>query len=122
MYYPSSASALICGGSFNPDPALPLTTSNMVKAPPGHFSILYFAAASTFTAKPSEHLPAAIKARHLFAVLESKYPGISEKVLSSCAVSVNVKYIDIEGDDAADLDLLIEEGDEVAIIPPVSSG
>lgn len=92
------------------------------KAPAGHFSILYFAAASTFTTKPGEHLAAPVEARRLFSVLEERYPGIGAKVLSSCAVTVNLAYIDLDGDDAADLDLVIREGDEVAIIPPVSSG
>lgn len=88
----------------------------------GHFSILYFAAASTFTKKASEHLPAPVGARDLFSKLEDMYPGIKDKVLGSCAVTVNLVYIDIEGDDAPDVGLVIGEGDEVAIIPPVSSG
>lgn len=92
------------------------------KAPLGHFSILYFAAASTFTARASEHLPAPLEARKLFDTLEDKYPGMTEKVLSSCAVTVNLEYVDLEDDDAAQVDLVIQEGDEVAIIPPVSSG
>lgn len=92
------------------------------KVSPGHFSILYFAAASTFTGKTSEHLPAPIKARQLFTKLEEKYPKIEDKILSSCAVTVNLAYIDIDGDNAQDWDLEIKEGDEVAIIPPVSSG
>ncbi|KAJ4352129.1 uncharacterized protein N0V89_007476 [Didymosphaeria variabile] len=92
------------------------------KAPTGHFSILYFAAASTFTNKASEHLPAPAEARNLFSKLEELYPGIKDKVLSSCAVTVNMAYIDIDGDDAPDLELVIKDGDEVAIIPPVSSG
>lgn len=92
------------------------------KAPAGHFSILYFAAASTFTKKGSEHLPAPLKAGDLFARLEEQYPGIKSKVLSSCAVTVNLDYVDIDDADGADLDKEICEGDEVAIIPPVSSG
>jgi molybdopterin converting factor small subunit len=92
------------------------------KAPAGHFSILYFAAASTFTKKTSEHLPAPVKARDLFAVLEERYPGIKEQVLASCAVTVDLEYVDMDEEDAADLDKEIKEGDEVAIIPPVSSG
>ncbi|KAF2247421.1 Molybdopterin synthase sulfur carrier subunit [Trematosphaeria pertusa] len=92
------------------------------KAPSGHFSILYFAAASTLTTKSNEHLPAPLEARHLFAKLEEKYPGIKEKVLSSCAVTVNLEYVDIDTEDAEQADLVIKEGDEVAIIPPVSSG
>lgn len=92
------------------------------KAPAGHFSILYFAAASTYTKKTSEHLPAPVKGRNLLAVLEERYPGIKQKVLTSCAVTVNLQYVDIDEEDAADVDTEIKEGDEVAIIPPVSSG
>jgi molybdopterin converting factor small subunit len=92
------------------------------KAPPGHFSILYFASASTFTKTTSEHLPAPVKARELFDRLEERYPGIRAKVLSSCAVTVNLEYVDMDEEGAAGLDKEIKEGDEVAIIPPVSSG
>ncbi|KAF2124501.1 hypothetical protein P153DRAFT_326759 [Dothidotthia symphoricarpi CBS 119687] len=88
------------------------------RAPAGHFSILYFAAASTFTAKNSETMPAPLRARDLFAKLEEKYPGIGEKVLSSCAVTVNLEYVAMDEDDAAGLGREIKEGDEVAIIPP----
>ncbi|KAI8932340.1 hypothetical protein NX059_010533 [Plenodomus lindquistii] len=91
-------------------------------APAGHFLILYFAAASTFTGKSQEHLPAPVRARELFGVLEQKYPGIKAKVLSTCAVTVNLEYVDIGEDDAQDVDTVIGEEDEVAIIPPVSSG
>ncbi|OAL45785.1 Molybdopterin synthase sulfur carrier subunit [Pyrenochaeta sp. DS3sAY3a] len=92
------------------------------KAPAGHFAILYFAAASTFVGKASEHLPAPVGVRNLFSLLEERYPGITTKVLSSCAVTVNLEYVDIEEDAAEGADIEIKEGDEVAIIPPVSSG
>ncbi|KAK7186625.1 hypothetical protein DPSP01_000980 [Paraphaeosphaeria sporulosa] len=92
------------------------------KAPAGHFSILYFASASTFTNKTSEYLSAPVEARGLFSKLEELYPGINDKVLNSCAVTVNLSYIEIDGDEAPDLKIVIKEGDEVAIIPPVSSG
>ncbi|PSN64951.1 Molybdopterin synthase sulfur carrier subunit [Corynespora cassiicola Philippines] len=92
------------------------------KAPPGHFSILYFAAAGSFTGKATENLAAPLQAGSLFALLEERYPGIQTKVLGSCAVTVNLEYIDLDGDDAEHRDLAIKEGDEVAIIPPVSSG
>jgi molybdopterin synthase sulfur carrier subunit len=92
------------------------------KPPAGHFSILYFAAASTFTKKTSEHLPAPVLVRDLFAQLEERYPGIREKVLASCAVTVNLEYVDMDEADSADVDMAIHEGAEVAIIPPVSSG
>jgi molybdopterin converting factor small subunit len=92
------------------------------KAPTGHFAILYFAAASTFTGKTSEHLPAPVRARELFAMLEERYPGIKDKVLSSCVMTVNLEYVDVDDNGAEDADREIGEGDEVAIIPPVSSG
>ena len=95
-----------------------------VKAPAGHFSVLYFAAASTFTGKATEQIPAPLQARELFAELERRYPGINDRVLSSCAVTINLEYVDMgeDGDDAASEGKEIQEGDEVAIIPPVSSG
>ncbi|KAH8723755.1 hypothetical protein GQ44DRAFT_740750 [Phaeosphaeriaceae sp. PMI808] len=80
------------------------------KAPAGHFSILYFAAASSFTRKSSEHVPAPVQARDLFTVLEERYPGIREKVLSSSAVTVNLEYIDMDEADGGDQ--VIKEGDE----------
>ena len=92
------------------------------KAPAGHFTILYFAAASTFTGKTSEYLPAPVRARDIFTKLEERYPDICNKVLSSCAMTINMEYVDVGEDDAEDADKQIVEGDEVAIIPPVSSG
>ena len=53
----------------------------------------------------------------LFGVLERQYPGITKAVLDSCAVTVNLEYVDVEEAKA-----VIDVGDEVAIIPPVSSG
>lgn len=104
--------------------------------PPGHFLILYFASAATFTRRASDHFPAPLPATELFRLLESKYPGINQKVLCSCAVTVNLDYVDIvensastpsegggEGrEDQTSAALVIKNGDEVAIIPPVSSG
>src|ERR1700753_1309541 len=86
--------------------------------PAGHFNLLYFATAASYTTKTSETLPAPLSVTKLFETLENKYPGIRDKVLSSCAVAVNLDYIDL--DDAEGCTL--KEGDEVAIIPPVSSG
>jgi molybdopterin converting factor small subunit len=88
----------------------------------GAFTILYFAAAATFTGKTSEQLPAPLRVRDLFAKINDSYPGIQEKVLSSCALTVNLEYIDLEDDDATSAEQEIKAGDEVAIIPPVSSG
>lgn len=98
------------------------------KPPPGHFSILYFSSASSYTKKNSESLQAPLSLSILFDELERRYPGIKDKVLSSCAVTINLDYVDIE-EDCNDDDtmkrsssVIIGEGDEVAIIPPVSSG
>ncbi len=90
------------------------------KSPPGQFNILYFASAASFTRKPSENFPAPVPVTELFDFLEEKYPGIKKSVLSSSALTVNLEYVDVEEDAAAGM--VIEEGDEVGIIPPVSSG
>ena len=87
----------------------------------GHFNILYFASASSHTQKDSESLPAPLPLSKLFAELESRYPGFQAKILDSCLVTVNLDYVDVPENDAADGDV-IGVGDEVAIIPPVSSG
>lgn len=90
------------------------------KPPKGHFNILYFASASSITGKEYEALPAPLPLSKLFTTLEERYPGITPKVLKSCLVTVNLDYVDIPQDD--DEEQKIHEGDEVAIIPPVSSG
>lgn len=95
------------------------------KPPGGHFNLLYFASANTFTGKEVEPLPAPLPLRKLFATLEERYAGIRAKVLESCLVTINLDYVDVpEGnnEDGADDEPVIKEGDEVAIIPPVSSG
>lgn len=96
---------------------LPLTSTSLVIM--STFKLLYFAAASTYTGRDHDLLPAPIKASELFGLLEQRYPGITDKVLTTCAVTVNYNYIDMEDSDAA---LILGQGDEVALIPPVSSG
>lgn len=97
-----------------------IMTSSASQPPRGHFNLLYFASAGSFTGKDHESLPAPLSLGKLFPELESRYPGIQAKILDSCLLTVNLDYVDIptEGDEGA----VIEEGDEVAIIPPVSSG
>ncbi|EER42950.1 ThiS family protein [Histoplasma capsulatum H143] len=109
---------------------------------PPTFQIHYFSTASSYTRKQTESFPAPFPLPKLFDLLESRYPGIKEKVLVSCAVSVGLDYVDVAVADtnAAKLDgkdgkeeggegvvqgeevRIIEPGEEVAIIPPVSSG
>ncbi|KAH8675482.1 ribosomal protein S28e-domain-containing protein [Xylariales sp. PMI_506] len=101
----------------------PLPSTVMVpKPPPGHFNVLYFASAGSFTTKDYESFPAPLPISKLFDKLEEKHIGFKAKVLDSCLVTVNLNYVDIrETDDDPD-QITLAEGDEVAIIPPVSSG
>jgi molybdopterin converting factor small subunit len=92
------------------------------KAPAGHYTILYFASASSYTSKDSEHLPAPVPLSKLFETLEERYVGMKAKVLESCLVTINLEYVDIPEAAGGDTEIVIKEGDEVAIIPPVSSG
>ncbi|KAL5320805.1 hypothetical protein ACEPPN_011615 [Leptodophora sp. 'Broadleaf-Isolate-01'] len=92
--------------------------STSAKVPAGHFKILYFASAGSYTAKDSEHLPAPLPIAKLFETLEEKYNGMKSKVLESCLVTVNLEYVDIPEGADDESDFTIKEGDEVAIIPP----
>lgn len=95
------------------------TSANPV---PAHFTILYFASASSHTTKDSEQLQAPLPLSKLFETLEDKYNGIRAKVLESCLVTINLEYVDVPDSAAAGTEIIINGGDEVAIIPPVSSG
>lgn len=93
----------------------------MMTAPTGKCTVLYFAGASSFTGKESEAFPAPMPLGKLFAEMEARHPGIRPKILDSCLVTVNLDYVDVpktDGDDS----VVIQAADEVAIIPPVSSG
>ncbi|KAJ5128288.1 Molybdopterin synthase sulfur carrier subunit [Penicillium atrosanguineum] len=82
------------------------------------FTIHYFAAASQYTAKNTERLPAPTTFSHLFPLLEERYPGIKNAILRSSGISVDGEYVDLDDEPTR----LIQSGAEVAIIPPVSSG
>ena len=88
------------------------------RPPSGHFKLLYFASATTYTKKTSEMLQAPSSPHRLFAALEQKYPGIHAKVLNSSALTINLEYVDKD----ENAEQVINDGDEVAIIPPVSAG
>ncbi|KAK8140463.1 hypothetical protein PG984_000529 [Apiospora sp. TS-2023a] len=100
----------------------PIVFAMAPKPPKGHFNVLYFASANSFTSMESESLPAPLPLRKLFETLDEKHPGIKTKILNSCLVTVNLNYVDIPEKDDDRNQVTIEEGDEVAIIPPVSSG
>ncbi|KAK3337426.1 hypothetical protein B0T19DRAFT_72460 [Cercophora scortea] len=92
----------------------------------GKFTILYFASAGSYTGKQMETLPAPLPLSKLFATLEARYEGIGAAVLDHSLVTVNLTYVEMpsgndESEDAAAA-VIIQDGDEVAIIPPVSSG
>ena len=93
------------------------------ETPTGHFRLLYFGTAASFTKKSFDDVPAPLGLSNLFAMLEEKYQGITERVLLSCAVTVNLDYVDMQQDSRnPGSDIEVQAGDEVAIIPPVSSG
>ena len=94
------------------------------EGPRDHFRILYFASAASFIRKSSDTFPAPLPIAGLFGALEEQYPGITKAVLDSCAVTVNLEYVDVEeeGGVGGKGGVVIKAGDEVAIIPPVSSG
>lgn len=87
------------------------------------FQIYYFSTASSYTNKNTEALPAPLPLAQLFDTLESRYPGIREKVLQSCGVSVGDEYVDIEeAEQSQGEGRVIQTGDEVAIIPRLVRG
>lgn len=93
------------------------------KAPPGRFTLLYFAAASSFTRRQHDFLVAPLPLAQLYDELEKSYAGIKEQVLSSCALTLNLDYVDPEEEASkGEKGAVIQPGDEVAIIPPVSAG
>ncbi|KAF4956946.1 hypothetical protein FSARC_11425 [Fusarium sarcochroum] len=95
--------------------------ASVPKPPAGHFNVLYFASASAFTGKDHESLPATMSLTKLFTELDTRYPGIKAKILDSCLVTVNLDYVNSPSEEGVE-DTVIQEADEVAIIPPVSSG
>jgi len=116
-----------------------MTSSTTPSTETGTFTLLLFASASTFASNVETlSLPAPQTLRSIFKHLESQFPGFTEKILRSCAVTVNLEYVEFDPDDLAKktdatqtgegesdgegLDLIIRKGDEVGIIPPVSSG
>ncbi|KAG0135458.1 molybdopterin synthase-like protein small subunit CnxG [Tuber indicum] len=86
--------------------------------PTGTFKILYFAYASSYTKKSEELLPAPMRLSELFETLDKRYPRMKDKVLGACMVTVNLEYVDVDTNEGKEL----KAGDEVGIIPPVSSG
>jgi len=97
--------------------------SSPPQPPPGHFALLYFASANSYTSKEADYFEAPLSLPALFDLLEQKYAGIKKKILDSCLVTINLEYVELPGSvKDTTSEIVIKAGDEVAIIPPVSSG
>lgn len=93
------------------------------QAPPGHFTVLYFAAATSHTERQHDFFQAPLPVTQLWDALEKRYPGFKTKVLESAALTVNLDYVDLDEEAAkGDGRMIVQAGDEVGVIPPVSSG
>lgn len=77
--------------------------------------VLYFARAREICGRALEtwDLSSGATAKDLEAQLLRKYEGLSE-LTESCAWAINEDY--------ADASQVLEDGDEVALIPPISGG
>ncbi|KAJ4520832.1 hypothetical protein HRR90_001561 [Exophiala dermatitidis] len=148
----SRGTGLDAGGGLEPR-TTESSTATATATATGTFTLLLFASASTYANNVETMvLPAPTTLRSVFCGLETRFPGFTEKVLKSSAVTVNLEYVDsldladldvqrdlrlIGGRDdgrdrredgkdqegsGAGLDMVISPGDEVGIIPPVSSG
>ena len=93
------------------------------RAPAGQFTVLYWASSGSYTHKQYDFFPGPLLLSQVPDLLEAQYPGIKEKVLGSCMLTVNLDYVDIEEEAAkGGQGLMVQPGDDLAIIPPVSAG
>lgn len=89
------------------------------------FTLLLFASAQTYCSNTeSLSLPAPMSLNELIDDLEKRWPGVSEKILKSSQIVINLDYIDWTWDerDVKGKEIQIVPGDEVGIVPPVSAG
>lgn len=77
----------------------------------------------SFTKQQCHLFEAPICSATLFQALEEAYPNITQRILNSSAITVNLDYMEFEQGSGKDFNCFeIQAGDEVAVIPPVSSG
>ncbi|KEF56986.1 uncharacterized protein A1O9_07176 [Exophiala aquamarina CBS 119918] len=112
------------------------------------FTLLLFATAASYTDTESLSLPGPTTLGDVFQTLETRFPGFLRKILAGAAVTLNLEYVDVgfpqgEADSESELESQAEAmawpwaewkstlegwgtavkiGDEVGVIPPVSSG
>jgi len=93
------------------------------RAPAGHFTVLYFASSRSYTHKEHDYFPGPLLLSQVPDLLEMQYRGIKEKLLGSCMLTVNLDYVDVEEEAVkGEQGLMVQPGDDLAIIPPVSAG
>lgn len=80
--------------------------------------VLYFAKSAEIAGVRSETIsvPQEIKASQLWQELETLHPGLAD-VRNQVIFAVRQEYVEL-----GDQQLLLQPGDEVAIIPPISGG
>ncbi len=80
-----------------------------------HITVLYFASAKDATGKRREsvRLPEDTSIRELLLKISSTHPRI-RNILNSMQIAVNYKVVDV--------DAILKEADEVALLPSVSGG
>lgn len=89
------------------------------------FTLLLFASAKSYCSETeSLQLSAPITLQQLYSELESRWPGVGEKVLKSSQIVVNLEYVDCDWEerDTKGKGIVIQAGDEVGVVPPVSAG
>lgn len=93
-----------------------ISGSGMV--PRCQIDVLYFAKSAEIAGVRSETIsvPQEIKASELWKELESLHPGLAD-VRNQVIFAVRQEYVEL-----GDQQLLLQPGDEVAIIPPISGG
>uniref|UniRef100_A0A2K5E732 Molybdopterin synthase sulfur carrier subunit n=1 Tax=Aotus nancymaae TaxID=37293 RepID=A0A2K5E732_AOTNA len=80
--------------------------------------VLYFAKSAEITGVRSETIsvPQEIKALQLWKEIETRHPGLAD-VRNQVIFAVRQEYVEL-GDQL----LLLQPGDEIAVIPPISGG
>lgn len=98
---------------------LPYSPPQQSNAPSMTFTVLYFAGAKDIAGVESETMyspSTTLPISEFPNLLLAKHPKLSS-ILPTCMLSINLEYID-----KTDADISIKQGDQVAVIPPVSGG